>query len=76
MKLGDDIRLISVRIIAILYICMLYVGFGIFITYMLDEYGYHDIFVDSDNDKSDSVFVLIYELGLMIVMYKLLNISN
>ncbi len=66
MKLGDDIRLIGVRVLAILYICMLYVCLGIMITYWLDEFGYHDIFVDSEDDNTNSIPVLIYELGLMI----------
>lgn len=66
MKIGDDIRLIGVRILAILYICMLYVIFGIMITYWLDEFGYHDMFVDSENDLQDSVPTLVYELGMMI----------
>lgn len=66
MKIGDDIRLIGVRILAILYICVLFVVFGIMITNWLDEFGYHDIFVNSDNDEKDSIPLLVFELGLMI----------
>ncbi len=65
MKLSDDIKLIGIRVLAIMYITVLYVIFGVYITYLLDEYGYHDIFVNSENDNSDSIFVLIFELSIM-----------
>jgi hypothetical protein len=66
MKISDDIRLIGIRVLAIMYICMIYVVFGIMITYWLDEFGYHDIFVDSQDDTNESIPKLIFELGIMV----------
>jgi hypothetical protein len=66
MKLGDDIRLIGIRLLAIMYIAVLYVMFGIYMTILLDEYGYHDIFLNNDDDPKDSVFQMVWELGVMV----------
>lgn len=66
MKLSDDIKLIGIRLLAIMYVAILYVIFGIYITYLLDEYGYHDIFVNSHDDSQDSVFHMVWELGVMV----------
>ncbi len=35
-------------------------------TILLDEYGYHDIFVNNDDDPQDSVFQMVWELGVMV----------
>ncbi len=66
MNLGDDIKLIGIRLLAIMYIAILYVMFGIYMTILLDEYGYHDIFVNNDDDPQDSVFHMVWELGVMV----------
>ncbi len=66
MNLGEDIRLIGIRLLAIMYIAIIYVIFGIYITYLLDEYGYHDIFVNNHDDSNDSIFKMVLELGVMV----------
>ncbi len=65
MKLDDDPKLIFIRLISILYVTMFYVIFGIVLSYFLDEYGFHDLYLNN-NDSSDSIPQLIFEIGLVV----------
>lgn len=64
-EFDNSIALIIIKIIAILYVAILYTIFGIYITTMIDEYGIPDLFIDN-HDVKDSVFKLVFETAIIV----------
>ncbi len=67
-EFDDNIEIVFLKIFAIFYVSVLYVIFGVYITTMLDEYGFVDMLVDNDhkNKSTDSVFKLVVETAIVV----------
>lgn len=63
----DSIGIVIVKMLAILYVGILYVIFGTYITTMIDEHGFMDMFIDN-HDHKDSVFKLIFETAFVVAI--------
>lgn len=55
-----------IRIIAILFVSVLFVYFGIYATWVLDEYGFHDIFISNKDSENLSVNRLIFQIAIIV----------
>ena len=64
-EFDDHIYLILIKIFAIFYVSVLYTIFGIYITTLLDEYGFNDLLINND-DKNDSIFTLVFETSVVV----------
>lgn len=64
-ELEGNIELVFIKLLAIFYVSVLYVVFGVYITTLLDEYGFEDILVNN-HDKSDGVFKLVFETAIVV----------
>ena len=67
-ELDDKVEVVFLKIFAIFYVSILYVIFGVYITTMLDEYGFVDMLVNNDhqNTTKDSVFKLVVETAIVV----------
>ena len=67
-EFDDNIEIVFLKIFAIFYVSVLYVIFGVYITTMLDEYGFVDMLVDNNhhNKTNDSVFKLVVETAIVV----------
>ena len=67
-EFDDNVEIVFLKIFAIFYVSVLYVIFGVYITTLLDEYGFVDILVDNDhhNKTNDSVFKLVVETAIVV----------
>lgn len=64
-EFDDHIYLVLIKIFAIFYVAVLYTIFGIYITTLLDEYGFNDLLINND-DKHDSIFRLVFETSVVV----------
>jgi hypothetical protein len=67
-EFDDNVEIVFLKIFAIFYVSVLYVIFGVYITTMLDEYGFVDMLVSNDhhNKTNDSVFKLVVETAIVV----------
>ena len=64
-EFDDHIYIVLIKIFAIFYVAVLYTIFGIYITTLLDEYGFNDLLINND-DKNDSIFRLVFETSVIV----------
>jgi hypothetical protein len=67
-EFDEHIYLVLIKIFAIFYVAVLFTIFGIYITTLLDEYGFNDFFINNNNSINDSVFKLIYETAIIVAV--------